>query len=135
MENQRGSDVPEIEDYGSPSTDADTAYGDRTDGDVDVLTNQGTGAAAAADRAGEGSNFATNRGDYNPSGENRSDTGLDGGQFGEFGDTGVGTDLTMEMENTDVRSGLVKGGEHGADDVAGPGQYGGETGGLGNKDS
>ena len=52
------------------------------------------------------------------------------GQFGEFEDTGVGTDLTVEMENTDARSGMVKGGEVGADDVAGPGQYGGEAGGL-----
>lgn len=51
-------------------------------------------------------------------------------QFGEFEHTGVGTDLTVEMENTDIRSGLVKGGEEGADDVAGPGQYGGEAGGV-----
>src|SRR5690349_6378968 len=55
--------------------------------------------------------------------------GGDGGQFGEFEDTGIGTDLTVEMENTDVRSGMVKGGEEGADDVAGPGQYGGQAGG------
>ena len=53
-----------------------------------------------------------------------------GGQFGEFGDTGVGTDLTVEMENTDVRTGLVKGGETGADDAAGPGQYGGAAGSI-----
>jgi hypothetical protein len=52
------------------------------------------------------------------------------GQFGEFGDTGVGTDLTVEMENTDVRTGLVKGGEAGADDAAGPGQYGGDAGSI-----
>jgi hypothetical protein len=55
------------------------------------------------------------------------------GQFGEFGHTGVGTDLTVEMENTDVRTGMVKGGEAGADDAAGPGQYGGDAGGLGGK--
>ncbi|HKP52833.1 MAG TPA: hypothetical protein VJ183_09290 [Chloroflexia bacterium] len=57
----------------------------------------------------------------------------DSGKFGEFGHTGVGTDLTVEMENTDVRTGMVKGGEKGADDAAGPGQYGGEAGGIGGK--
>jgi hypothetical protein len=56
----------------------------------------------------------------------------DGGQFGEVGDTGVGTDLTMTMEG-DVRSGRIKGGQPGEDDVAGPAQYGGEAGNLGNE--
>jgi hypothetical protein len=50
--------------------------------------------------------------------------------FGEFENTGTGTDLTIEMENTDARSGLVKGGQTGAADAAGLGQYGGETGGV-----
>jgi hypothetical protein len=54
----------------------------------------------------------------------------EGEQFGEFDDTGTGVDLTEEMDETDARSGLVKGGEHGASDVAGPAQYGGEAGGL-----
>ena len=71
--------------------------------------------------------------DYGGS-ENQGDQGGNdeghGGQFGEFGDTGVGTDLTVEMENTDVRTGMVKGGEAGADDAAGPGQYGGEAGSI-----
>ena len=58
----------------------------------------------------------------------------DGGQFGEVGDTGVGTDLTMTMEG-DVRSGRIKGGQPGEDDVAGPAQYGGDAGNLGNKGS
>jgi hypothetical protein len=54
-----------------------------------------------------------------------------GAQFGEFGETGVGTDLTVEMEGFDPRTGSIKGGQEGAGDAAGPGQYGGETGGLG----
>jgi len=54
----------------------------------------------------------------------------EGEQFGDFDRTGTGVDLTEEMEGTDARTGLVKGGEHDADDVAGPAQYGGETGGL-----
>ena len=61
---------------------------------------------------------------------NSGGDGGDGGQFGEFGNTGVGTDLTVEMENTDARTGMVKGDEAGADDAAGPGQYGGETGSI-----
>ena len=46
--------------------------------------------------------------------------------------TDTGIDLTEEMDETDARNslGLVKGGEHGADDVAGPAQYGGDAGGL-----
>ena len=68
-----------------------------------------------------------------PADQNEGSRGSDSGenvsgQFGEFEHTGVGTDLTVEMENTDVRSGLVKGGEEGADDVAGPAQYGGDAG-------
>ena len=54
----------------------------------------------------------------------------EGEQFGEFGNTGTGTDLTIEMENNDVRSGLVKGGEAGAADAGGTGRYGGEDGGV-----
>jgi hypothetical protein len=54
----------------------------------------------------------------------------EGEQFGEFDHTGTGVDLTEEMDSTDARTGLVKGGEHGADDVAGPAQYGGDAGGL-----
>ena len=54
----------------------------------------------------------------------------EGEQFGEFDNTGTGVDLMVEMENTDFRSGLVKGGEAGASDVGGPGRYGGDAGGL-----
>jgi hypothetical protein len=66
-------------------------------------------------------------------GESGSGTGVErpGAQFGEFGETGTGTDLTVEMEGFDARTGGIKGGQEGADDAAGPGQYGGETGGLG----
>ena len=36
----------------------------------------------------------------------------------------------MPFDEAKLRSGMVKGGEAGADDVAGPGQYGGNAGGL-----
>lgn len=96
---------PKMEDYGSPEshdslaevTDQNQGYGDRTDNDITALTNQGVGAAAAADRAGEGSNFAANQGRYS-GGTEGTDTGAHGGQFGEFEDTGIGVDLTTEME-------------------------------------
>jgi len=54
----------------------------------------------------------------------------EGEQFGEFGNTGAGTDLTIEMENTDARTGLVKGGEAGAADAGGTARYGGSDGGV-----
>ena len=76
--------TPKIEDYGSPATDEldeiagknQQGYGDRTDNDVTVTTNQGVGAEAAADKAGQGP------------------------KFGEFDDTGVGVDLTERMGET-----------------------------------
>src|SRR5437763_13092458 len=124
------SDNFDIEDYGSPETDSvrtsmGGGYGDRTDEDITPASNSaGVGATEAARRGGDESadsgRFETDSGATHP-----------GAQFGEFGHSGVGTDLTIEMENTDARTGLVKGGEHGADDAAGPGQYGGATGGVG----
>jgi hypothetical protein len=56
----------------------------------------------------------------------------EGESFGEFDDSGTGIDLTEEMDETGAGSGLglIKGGEHGKSDVAGPGQYGGKAGGL-----
>jgi hypothetical protein len=57
----------------------------------------------------------------------------EGEQFGEWGNSGTGTDLTREMEEVgpqDVQSGLVKGGQTDKDEVGGPGRYGGESGGL-----
>jgi hypothetical protein len=56
-----------------------------------------------------------------------------GEQFGEWGNSGTGTDLTREMEEVgpdDVKSGLIKGGQTGKDEVSGPARYGGESGGL-----
>ena len=140
MNSDKGGNFPRMEDYGSPATeDEQGGYGDRTDTDVTPMTNQGVGAGAAADRAGEGSNFTVSQGE--PGEGTGSDTGLHGGQFGgesestgqfgEFGHTGIGTDLTREMDEmggTDARSGMVKGGRPGDDDVAGAGQYGGEAG-------
>jgi hypothetical protein len=123
-----------IEDYGSPGTDSvrtsmGGGFGDRTDEDITPTTNSAdVGATEAARRGGDetadSGRFEADPGDTHP-----------GAQFGEFGHTGVGTDLNIEMENTDARTGLVKGGEHGEDDVAGPGQYGGATGGIGSEKS
>jgi len=97
------SEVSRGEDYGGP--------GDYPDADTE---DKGAGAKYSGGTAG------TRQGNS------------EGEQFGEFGRTGTGIDLTEEMDETDTRSslGLVKGGEHGADDVAGPAQYGGEAGGL-----
>src|SRR5690348_3315132 len=104
-----------IEDYGSPGTDSvrtsmGGGLGDRTDEDITPASNSaGAGATEAARRGGD-ETADSGRFETDPEGAHP------GAQFGEFGHTGVGTDLTVEMENTDARTGLVKGGEHGADD-------------------
>jgi len=107
------------------------AYGDRTDGGSTTGTDFGTGAAEAAGRGGD---TETRQKAYNEAYEDTSANAGKGEFFGEWEDSGVGTDLTEEMEDTDLRSGLVKGGETGAADAAGPGQYGGQTGGVTDKD-
>ena len=120
-ENTRGDapeDAPEMEDYGSPATDKDPSLtrpdGSGSDSNLGTLSgNQGMYSSEYS-----GGTAGTEQG----SGE--------GEQFGEFGNTNTGTDLTIEMENTDVRTGMVKGGTSGADDVVGPGAYGGEAGGV-----
>ena len=76
----------------------------------------------ATDAEGESS------GQYSGGTEGTDQGSGEGEMFGEFGNTNTGTDLTVEMENSDVRSGLVKGGEAGASDAAGPGRYGGDEG-------
>ncbi len=105
---QTGSDRPRMEDYGSPATDERAAAigTGRTDDPEDFGGQYSGGTTGTQQGSGEGE------------------------QFGEFGNTGTGTDLTIEMESNDVdvRSGLIKGGQSGAADAAGPGQYGGETG-------
>ncbi len=112
-----------IEDYGS----SDSAGGSGT--------MSGLGSADSAGERGtpSGGNVAATGGKYSGGTTGVGDTsaGNEGEYFGEFEDTGTGVDLTEEMENTDVRTGLVKGGEEGASGVAGPGQYGGEAGSLG----
>lgn len=131
-----------IEDYGEndqePSLTAKEgsgmnkpdAYGDRTDGGITGGTDFGTGAAEAAGRGGDTDDRQRA---YNESYEDTTANAGKGEMFGEWENSGVGTDLTQEMEGTDVRSGLVKGGEHGAADVAGLGQYGGQTGSVEDK--
>jgi hypothetical protein len=85
------------------------------------------GSPATGGDVGQGSYSGGTEGTQQGSGE--------GEQFGEFDNTGAGVDLTIEMENTDVRSGLVKGGQQGADDVVGPGAYGGDAGSLSNREN
>ncbi len=134
------TELTEIEDYGGDERERDTsskegsgvkdphAYGDRTDGGNTTGTDFGTGAAEAAGRGGD---TDARQKAYNEGYEDTSANAGKGEFFGEWEDSGVGTDLTEEMEDTDVRTGLVKGGETGAADAAGPGQYGGQTGGVG----
>jgi len=97
--------------------------GKQNEGDKPRIEDYGS---PATDEGNTGGNYAggtegTNKG----SGQ--------GEQFGEWGNSGTGTDLTSEMEEVgpgDMKSGLVKGGQTGKDEVGGPGRYGGETGGL-----
>lgn len=115
-EQNRNSDgVPEMEDYGN--ADGDTGRGATNLDQVDrssVGQGQGQGQHGHRGQDSEG-----------------SDTD-GGGQFGEFGNTGTGVDLTVEMESNEVdpSSGLVKGGQSGEAGIAGLGQYGGEAGKL-----
>ncbi len=95
-----GGNEMNVEDYGSPESD------DRKGGPTGDTSGRYSGGTEGTSGSGEGE------------------------RFGEFENTGKGVDLTVEMENSDVRTGMVKGGEVGADDVAGPGQYGGAAGGL-----
>ncbi|MEO8287752.1 MAG: hypothetical protein ABI670_15090 [Chloroflexota bacterium] len=84
------------------------------------------GPADYDDASGE----ALDKGKYSGGTAGTTQGSSEGEQFGEFENTGKGTDLTREMEENDPRSGLVKGGQQGAADIAGPAQYGGETGGV-----
>lgn len=117
MSNSNSGDNPElqIEDYGSSDSEGES-------GAVGGSGSQGARDSSQADMGGRYSG-----GTEGTSGSN------EGEFFGEYRDTGTGVDLTEEMENTDLRSGLVKGGESGSSGVAGPGQYGGDAGSL-NKD-
>jgi len=102
MANDRQGDAPKMEDYGS----SDTSSGSSSDQNKSAYEGKHSGGTEGTQKGGEGE------------------------QFGEFGNTGAGTDLTIEMENSDVRSGLVKGGEAGAADAGGTGRYGGADGGV-----
>ncbi|MBF6614078.1 MAG: hypothetical protein IVW55_13195 [Chloroflexi bacterium] len=93
---------PEMEDYGSPSTDYDQ----------DAMSG----------------NKAIDQGKYSggTAGTQQGDT--EGEEFGEFKKTGTGTDLTITMENTDPLTGTVRGGEENADDIADADHYSAEEG-------
>ncbi len=95
-----GKNEMDIEDYGSPASE------DKQSGDMSDTGGRYSGGTEGTKGSGEGE------------------------RFGEFENTGKGVDLTVEMENSDARTGMVKGGEEGADSAAGPGQYGGRAGGL-----
>lgn len=102
MANDAKGDAPKMEDYGSPDSGSGGSSGTNTS----EYEGKHSGGTEGARKGGEGE------------------------QFGEFGNTGAGTDLTIEMENSDARTGLVKGGEAGAADAGGTGRYGGEDGGV-----
>jgi hypothetical protein len=109
-------DRPEMEDYGEQDADTQpSAFGDRTDDDITPASNtQGRSAHAAADKAGMGTDESPYSG------------GTGGGQLGEV--SGSKTGMTTESPNIDPRTGQVKGGQSGASDSAGTGQYGGDAG-------
>lgn len=100
MDRDTEGKAPKMEDYGS----SDSGSGGVSDRNKSDLQGKYSGGTEGTQGSGEGE------------------------KFGEFDNTG--TDLTVEMENTDARSGLVKGGEEGASDAGGPGRYGGTTGGV-----
>lgn len=118
MGDSNGGNDPgqQIEDYGTSDSagGSGSAFG----------STGGQGGSGAGEGGGEGG------------GGGEESTGVErpGAQFGEVGETGIGTDLTVEMEGFDARTGGIKGGQEGADDAAGPGQYGGASGGLGSSD-
>ena len=100
---------------------------DNTQGDAAPMEDYGgsdSGSGGASDQ-----NRSEYEGKYS-GGTEGTRKGGEGEQFGEFDNTGTGTDLTIEMENSDPRSGLVKGGEAGAADAGGTGRYGGTDGGV-----
>ena len=79
MENDTG--IPPIEDYGSS--------------DLDDVHDAGTGSDAGGQTAFD------QPADANAGGSTgTTQDGGDGEKFGEFGDSGTGTDLTKEMDST-----------------------------------
>jgi len=100
-----------------------SAFGDRTDNDITPTSNtQGRSAHAAADKAGMG----TDESPYSGGTGGIQEGPARGGQLGESGNTKTG--MTTELPNIDPRTGQVKGGQSGASDSAGLGQYGGDAG-------
>ena len=112
------SEASQIEDYGTSDT-ADSGY------IADDMSSGGNSNMVGASGSGnEDISGGSEGGQGQGSGR--------GEMFGDFEHTGTGTDLTIQMESNDIdpRSGLVKGGGAGEDEIAGLGQYGGETGGV-----
>jgi hypothetical protein len=117
--NVANNGYPQMEDYGNSDGNGDTE---------EVIAEQFPGSAE------EGSGDELGITNYELRGEDRAagggNEGQGTGQFGEFGTTGTGIDLTAEMDSdkADVRGGLIKGGQPGEDGLAGLAQYGGEAG-------
>jgi len=78
---EKNTGIPPMEDYGS--SDVEDVH--------DVGTGQGSGGQTAFDQPGE-ANAGGTTGTTQGSGT--------GEQFGEFDDSGTGTDLTREMDST-----------------------------------
>jgi hypothetical protein len=101
---------------------------------IPVTDNQNKGERPSIEDYGSpATEEGTTGGKYAGGKEGTNQGSGQGEQFGEWGNSGTGTDLTREMEEVgpdDVQSGLVKGGQTGKDEVSGPGRFGGETGGL-----
>jgi hypothetical protein len=107
---------PQMEDYGNSDGNGDKE---------EVIAEQFPGSEEQ-----RGSNRAPADRDREDMAAGGGNEGHRTGQFGEFGTTGTGIDLTIEMDSdkADVRGGLIKGGQPGEDGLAGLGQYGGEAG-------
>jgi hypothetical protein len=117
------SEASQIEDYGTEDA-TDSGY------IADDMSSGGNSNMVGAEGSGNADISSGSSGSEGGQGSER------GEMFGEFGNTGTGTDLTLQMESNDIdpRSGLVKGGAAGEDEIAGLGQYGGETGGVTGQD-
>ena len=131
-DNQNRGDMPRIEDYGIASTDDADTGGKQAEGTA--TDNQNTGDMPRIEDYGIPNADEPKTGGRRAGGtEGTEQGGGRGEQFGEWGNSGTGTDLTREMDEMgpqDVKSGLVKGGQTGKDEVGGPARYGGESGSL-----
>jgi hypothetical protein len=95
--NNRGSDFPgrtelNMEDYG------------HDDSDPSLTREEGAGTATGRESGAEQSNVGGHSGGT----EGAHSGGHEGEMFGEFENSDTGTDLTVEMMNTDARESLTE---------------------------